>query len=74
MRARASAHLRDNLWLWIGIFLVATLAAGFMRYMTGGGRHWGDVVALCGIIAGGLIMVKAQEGAAHSDAEDAEVE
>ncbi len=41
---------------------MATAVFGFLRYTYGKGSHWGDLVALCGAITGGLIMMKSQEG------------
>jgi len=74
MRAyRAStAHISDNLSLWIGIFAVATAAFGLARWYLGGGQHLGDLVALAGMIFGTLVMMKSQEGYVPPEVEDDE--
>lgn len=58
----ASAHIADNLWLWIAIFSVVTAALCAARYAYGGGDHLGDLSALSGCVLGVLVMTKSQVG------------
>lgn len=68
MRAKSTAHLKENLWLWIAILTGATVAAAAFR--------WGSTAALFGSIVGILMMWKSDEArlaalAADMAAEDA---
>ena len=59
----ASAHIMDNLWLWIGICAAGTALAGMMlSYAADRGSRWGDVMAIFGALLGILVMIKSQEG------------
>ena len=68
----ASGHVRDNLWLWIGIFAAITLVAGFLRWNVGHAGIWGDILAFAGIATGILVIIKSQQGfvSAHAPPEE----
>lgn len=71
-RAHAAGHIRDNLWLWIGIFGAITIVTGLMRWSVGHASIWGDMLAFSGMITGMLIIVKSQQGfvSLHAPPED----
>ena len=81
-KAYASNHVSSNLWLWIAVFTALTVISGFlMRYNTGSSytaapSHWGDAAALFGMILGGLVMIKSQEGynPAYDDNDEGEID
>jgi hypothetical protein len=60
--AYARAHVAANTWLWIGIFAFLTAITGFIRWRVGQVSHWGDAMAVSGMVLGILVMVKSQEG------------
>ena len=53
MRARSAAHIKHNIWLWIGL-LVAVMAAT-------AGLRWGTTTAALGSLLGILLMWKSDE-------------
>ncbi len=70
MSGALSAHVQKNMWLWIVIFLGLTAFTGTMRYFSGAGAHWGDLMALSGATLGGLIMMKSANDGADPLIED----
>jgi hypothetical protein len=70
MQARIAAHVSENMWLWIGIFSASAALCGLLRFIYGRGGHWGDLVAICGTIAGALIMIKSEQGFVRLAVED----
>ena len=72
MRAyRAStAHVANNLTLWMVITGIATAVLGGARYVVGGGDHLGDLAALVGMVFGTLVMMKSQEGYVAPELDD----
>jgi hypothetical protein len=68
----ATGHVRDNMWLWIGIFAVITAAAAFLRWNAGHPGIWGDIMAFAGMVTGILVVVKSQQGfvSMHAPPED----
>lgn len=72
MRAyRAStAHMSNNLTLWVMITGVATVVLGMARYIVGGGDHLGDLTALVGMVFGTFVMMKSQEGYVAPELDD----
>ncbi|MBV1795866.1 hypothetical protein [Siccirubricoccus sp. G192] len=57
-----SGHIGRNMWMWIGIFAVATAIAGLVRWKVGHAGIWGDLMAFCGCVLGILVMVQSQVG------------
>ncbi len=53
MRARTAAHLKGNMWLWIGGLAVVAAVAAALR--------WGTIAAFLLMIVGILIMMKSQD-------------
>lgn len=67
MRARSTAHVKQNMWAWVGIMAAGTAAAAAAR--------WGSLAALLGLVLGILLMWKSDESrlaalAAEQAAED----
>ena len=57
--AYAGRHVRDNLWLWIGVFAAITAVALWLNATAGrGGSGWGDAMAFSAMVLGILIVVK----------------
>jgi hypothetical protein len=57
--AYAGGHIRDNLWLWIGIFAAITAVALWLNSMADrGGSVWGDVMAFSAMVLGRLGRVQ----------------
>ena len=68
-RGYATAHIAENLWLWIGISAAGMLLTGLLMYYfergtsyTAGKSHWGDAMAFFAMVLGSLVMIKSQEG------------
>ena len=73
-RTRIGGHISANMWLWIAVLGVATVAFGLARWQVGGGEHLGDLMALAGALWGTLIMIKSQQGfVSTAGADEAEV-
>ncbi len=53
MRARSAAHVKQNVWIWMGLFAAAAAAAAALR--------WGSTAALLASILGILLMWKSDE-------------
>jgi hypothetical protein len=53
MRARSAAHIKENMWIWIGLFSAATAAAAAAR--------WGSTAACLASVLGILLMWKSDE-------------
>lgn len=72
MRAyRAStAHVSNNLPLWIGISVAVTLAFAIGVWQVPKSNVWGHLTALAGMFAGTLVMMKSQEGYVAPDVPD----
>ena len=70
--AYAGGHVRDNLWLWIGIFAAITAVALWLNSMADrGGSVWGDVMAFSAMVLGVLVVFKdARNHAAPDTAAD----
>ena len=70
----ATAHVAENLTLWIGISAAAMAVTGLLMYVGGRNSHWGDAMAFFGMALGCLVMIKSQEGfvSAHVAPEDDE--
>ncbi|MDN3567086.1 hypothetical protein ACFQY5_07810 [Paeniroseomonas aquatica] len=68
--AFAGRHIQDNMWLWIGLAAVATAALAVGVWQQPRSNIWGHLVALTGMFAGTLVMMKSQEGFVAPVAED----
>jgi hypothetical protein len=65
----ATAHIGDNMLLWIGISVAGAVLTGLLMYYfewgtsySAGKSHWGDAMTFCLLVCGTLIMIKSQEG------------
>lgn len=58
----AKSHVTANLWLWIAISAAITAVAAFLNWQAGGASHWGDLMALGGVVLGILVIMKSHEG------------
>jgi hypothetical protein len=65
----ATAHIGDNMLLWIGISVAGAVLTGLLMYYfewgtsySAGKSHWGDAMTFCLLACGTLIMIKSQEG------------
>lgn len=67
----STAHISNNLTLWIVITGVVTAVLSGARYAIGGGDHLGDLAALAGMVFGTMIMLKSQEGYVPPEMDDA---
>jgi hypothetical protein len=61
-KGHVTSHIRDNMWLWIGIFAAATLVLGLLQLSAGRRGMLGDLASFAGAVLGILVMVKSQEG------------
>jgi len=71
-RAFAGAHVKANLRLWTGIF--AALSAAFFLLVYGDvlglASLWGDLLVLCAMVLGVLIIMISHEGYEAAEAAD----
>jgi hypothetical protein len=71
-RAFAGAHVKANLRLWTGIF--AGLSAAFFLLVYGNvlglAGLWGDLLVLCAMVLGVLIIMISHEGYEAAEAAD----
>ncbi|RYI99553.1 MAG: hypothetical protein EON47_16440 [Acetobacteraceae bacterium] len=58
----SSAHVTNNLLLWIGISLAVTIAFGLGVWQNPGSNIWGHLTAAAGMFAGTLVMIQSQVG------------
>ncbi len=68
--AFAGSHIQNNMWLWIGLAVVVTVAFSLGVWQQPKTAIWGHLVALTGMFAGTLVMMKSQEGYVAPVAED----
>jgi len=63
-KAYAGTHVKDNLRLWTGIF--AALSVAFLLLLYSGALGlaglWGDLLVLCAMVLGVLIIMISHEG------------
>jgi hypothetical protein len=73
-KGHATAHIKDNLWVWVAAFAAAAMLAGLIQLNAERRNIWGDLASLAGIVTGLLVMVKSQEGfvSSHAAPNDAE--
>ena len=62
--AYAGAHVKNNLWLWVGIFTALIVGAWLLLWSNALGQagRWGDLGTLFAMVLGVLIIMVSHQG------------